>query len=119
MRSHQSPAHIRRDDPQTDHGIYSVLPWVPYREKVEQIIREEMDAAARRKSICRPCSLGALAGVRALEILRQGAVAFQGPPQPGVLHRSHHEKSSRISFATSQDLSPAAAQPLPDPDEIP
>ena len=103
-------------------GIYTYLPLgLRALRKVEQIVREEMDRAGAQEVLdARGAAGGAVAGVRPLAGLRQGAAALQGPPRPGLLLRPDPRGSHHRPGAPGGQLLPAAAdQPLPDPDEVP
>ncbi len=62
----------------------------------------------------------ALAGVRTLAALRQGAAAHPRPPRPRVLLRADPRGGGdRHRPSRRQELPAAAVQPLPDPDQVP
>ena len=62
----------------------------------------------------------AVAGIRPLGAVRPGAAAPEGPPRSRLRHRPHARGSHhRHRAARAQELSPAAGEFLPDPDEVP
>ena len=79
--------------------------------KVENIIREEMNRAGAIE-VLMPCRAagGTLAGERPLGILRHGAPAVQGPPQPGSLPRPHPRGGHHRPGAKRDPFLPAAAR---------
>src|SRR6202035_4772913 len=95
-------------------GIYSYLPF-GWRSlaKLMAIVRRELDAIGA----AHPAG-GAVAGVRPLAALRQGAPPHQGPPRAGLRLRAHPRGGHyRHHAPRPQELPPAAGQPLPDPDQ--
>ena len=72
-------------------GIYSYLPLgLRVLNKVEQIIREEMNKAGAQELLMpRTSTRGSVEGIRPLGALRQGAAQVQGSSRPRLLPRAH------------------------------
>ena len=107
---------------QVARGIYDFLPLgLRVVRRVEAIVREEMDRAGAQEILMPAvCPGRAVAGERALGAVRQGAAALQGPQRPRLLLRPDARGGDHRHRAARGPLVPrAAAEPLPDPDEVP
>ncbi len=107
---------------QSSAGIYSWLPLgLRVLRRVEQIVREEMDSGRlpRGADADRPAGR-ALAGERPLRGLRQGDAAHHRPPRARDALRADPRGGDHRHLPPQRAQLPRpAAQPLPDPVEVP
>src|SRR6185295_5026903 len=84
--------------------------------------RSPRDERRRRDRAADACGAtgGTVAGIRTVGAVWARAAALQGPPPARVLRRPHARGSGERRRAPGgEKLSAAAAQPVPDPDQIP
>ena len=103
-------------------GIYTYLPlgWRSV-QKMSAIVRRELAEGRLRGAVdARRAAGRAVAGVRPLAALRQGAAAHPRPPRARVLLRPDPRGGDHRHGAPRRAQLPSAAgQPLPDPDQVP